>query len=195
MADLQNALDVLDLGTYKPGSGQVVWWEYYDRAVIANATREHSYFQTPINQGGKNKADTNFPLAGLMPSTEKMAVMYLMYSYIPHAAMSHATYQLWLNMIAQTTIEANIRGIKDVMEYTLVSAFSPAMPAVLLGAGVGDQALGQTQFNAIYELEIEIVLAANTNFTFDLIHHTPANAALDADKLFLSMIGPKAYLS
>jgi len=98
-------------------------------------------------------------------------------------------------MIAQTTIEANIRGIKDVMEYTLVSAFSPAFPALVTGAAAGDQALGRTQFNAIYELEIEIVLAANTNFTFDLIHHTPANTALDDDKLFLSLIGPKAYLS
>ena len=195
MPELQSALNALEVGTYKPGSGQVVWWEYYDRIIIDTAVTEHSFFQTPINQAGKNKSDTNFPLAALMPSTEKMAVMYLMFSYIPHAAMAHATYQLWLDMIKSTTIVANIRGIKDVMEYTLVSAFSPAMPAIVLGAGVGDQAMGRTQFNAIYELEIEIVLAAQTNFTFDLTHHIAANTALDDDELYLSMIGPKAYLS
>lgn len=195
MPDLQNALAALDSGTYKPGSGQVVWWEYYDRVILDSAQREYSFFQTPINQGGKDKSDTNFPLAGLMPNTEKMAVMYLMYSYIPHAAMAQATYQFWLNMIKATTITANIKGIKDVMEYTLVSAFSPAMPGIITGAVAGDQALGRTQFNAIYELEIEIVLAANTNFTFDLVHHTAPNAALDDDELYFSMIGPKAYLS
>ncbi len=81
------------------------------------------------------------------------------------------------------------------MEYTLISAFSPAFPGVVTGGAVGDQALGRSQFNAIYELEIEIVLAANTNFTFDLVHHTAANAALDDDELYFSMIGPKAYLS
>lgn len=195
MADLNRAIDALEVGTYKPGSGQVVWWEYYDRYVLATANQAYAYFQIPVNQGGKDLSDTNFPLAGLIPSTEKMAVMYLMFSYVPHAAMAHATYQFFLDFLKDTTIAYDIRGIKDVMQITMLSAFSPAMPGVVLGAGVGDQAMGRTQFNAIYELELEVVLAANTNFNIILTHHTPANTALDDDELYISMIGPKAYLS
>jgi len=197
MADINKALQALEIGTYQPGSGQIVWWEYYDRFAIDGTTPvvNYSFFAIPLGQGGKNLADTNFPLAALMPNSEKMAVMYLSLSYWPHALLAQATYQLALDMMAETTLEFNIRGIKDVFQANLISVFGNPFPALVSGAAAGDQVVARSKFQAIYELEIEIVLAANTNFTVDLTHHVAPNAALDDDLLQLSLIGPKVYTS
>lgn len=152
MADFQRAMAFLESGTYQPGTIENRHWDYYDRAVLVSTTSRYQFFKTPEGQDGKTRSDTNFPLAGQMPESERMAVMYLEFCFIPDEVVAQATYLEVLNLFKNSYLEFSIQNKSPMLQIPLHSAFGSVMPAIVAGALAGDQAFVRDPLRSCYEL-------------------------------------------
>ena len=195
MANFERAMAFLQSGTYQPGTLEYKHWDYYDRAVMVSTTQKYQFFMVPNGQGGKQTSDTNFPIAGQMPDSERMAVMYLGFSFFPDELMAQATFLLWKAVLVNSYIEVSIHNKSPMLQLPLHAAFGEAMPAIITGAAAGDHVMGRTQIHHIYPLDIEIPLQAKATFKIEWIHDAAPNAALDDYELYIHMIGPRWHMS
>lgn len=197
MADLMRSMRFLETGTFQPGTLEYKWWEYYDRIVLANATAPDGYkfFSTVDGQGGKNKSDTNWQIANQMPESERMAVMYFCFYYIPLEVRTQAEFQLFVDLLKTAYFSFTVYNKSAICEFPLMVPFGNPIPMQVLGAGVGDQNLSRAQFSGCYELGIEIPLASKTTINTGITFGAATPAALDGDEIYFSMVGPKWSLS
>jgi hypothetical protein len=194
--NLQRAMDFLQSGTFQPGTIEYKWWEYYDRIVLANATAPNNYkfFAIPQGQGGKGYADTNWQVANQMPESERMAVMYFCFYYIPAEARTQAEFQKIVDLMKTAYFNFSVYNKPSMIQFPLAVAFSSYMPVQVGGAAAGDQNISRTAISGCYELGIEIPLAAKTTLSAEIIFAAATDADLDGDKIILSMVGPKYNL-
>ena len=189
MPQVNNALRRLEQGTYNENEGEILWWSYYDRVTLAAATLSHSFFTTPLGQGGKTLAMTNFPSANQMPQAQNFEVRALEMYYVPDAAKAHADIQLVLDAFATAYLEFNITNKSAQLQIPLTQLMGSAMPMIALGAGAGDQWTARSQYSGVWETPIEIVLSAKTNFNVDIVFTAAHNASLDGDFIYISLLG------
>jgi hypothetical protein len=195
MADFQRAMRFLETGTFQPGTLDYKWWEYYDRAILAAATVRHQFFAVPEGQGGKTKVDTNWQVANQVPESERMAVMYFCFYYIPFEIRTQGEWTQIVDILKECYFQFTVYNKSPMIEFPLAIAFGNTMPVQVTGAIVGDQNLSRSRFNGIYELGIEIPLAAKTTIKAEIVFDTAHSADLDGDKIIFSMVGPKWQLS
>lgn len=193
MADFQRAMRFLETGTFQPGTLEYKWWEYYDRIILANATAPDNYkfFATPEGQGGKSKADTNWQIANQMPESERMAVFFLCFYYIPFEIRTQAEYQKIINLMKTAVFTFSVYNKPALIEFPLAMAFGTHAPLNVSGAAAGDQLMSRQVWNGCYELGIEIPLAAKTTVSAGINFGAATDADLDGDKIILSLVGPK----
>jgi len=193
MADFQRAMRFLESGTFQPGTLEYKWFEYYDRIVLLNATAPNNYrfFSQPEGTAGKDKADTNWQVANQMPESERMAVFYFCFYYIPYEIRTQAEYQLILNLLKTAYFSFTVYNKAPMIEFPLAVAFGTTAPLNITGAAAGDQNMSRSIWNGCYELGIEIPLAAKTTITAQITFGAATDALLDNDKIIFSMVGPK----
>lgn len=194
MADLQRAMEFLNAGTFDPAAAlNLKWWEYYDRIVLLNATAPNNYkfFSVPLGQGGKSLADTNWRVGNQMPESERMAVMYFCFYYIPYEIRTQAEYQKIIDLMKTAYFNFSVYNQPSVIQFPMAVAFSTHMPLNVTGAAAGDQILARCALNGCYELGVEIPIAARTTVTAEIVFAAATDADLDNDKIIFSMVGPK----
>lgn len=194
MADLQRAMRFLESGTYEPGALEYLWWEYYDRIILLNATAPNNYrfFSIPEGQGGKDRSDTNWQNANQLSNSERMAVMYLCFYYIPYEARTQAEYQKILDLFKTAYFTFKIQDKGTIIEFPLCVAFGTHSPLLVLSApNAGDQLMSRQVWNGCYELGIEIPLNSSVTINVSITFAAATDADLDNDKIFLSLVGPR----
>lgn len=194
MANFKRAMDFLQSGTFQPGTLDYKWWEYYDRIVLLNATAPNNYkfFSVPEGQGGKDKSDTNWQVANQMPESERMAVFYFCFYYIPYEARTQAEYQKILDLFKTAYFQFQVYNKSPMLEFPLAIAFKSHFPVLVLSApNAGDQLVSRSILDGCYPLEIEIPLAAKTTINAQIVFSAATDADLDNDKIIFSMVGPK----
>lgn len=190
-----SALQQLQQGTYNPKSGQLLWWSYYDRAILANATLQHTFFIIPVGQGGKTRADTNFPTAGSIPQGFNFEVHGIEVYYTPDEIRTQAEYDLILEMMRDTYLQLIVEGKSPQLELTLTQLFGSPFPVNVTGAAAGDYIGMRSMAKGCFELPVIIPLAAETNFRVEMTHTVAVNAGLDGDEILLSLVGNLVTLS
>lgn len=193
MSKFQNAMDFLQSGTFQPGTLEYKWWEYYDRAILAVGTTRYQFFSVPLGQGGKTEADTNWQISNQMPESERMAVFYLCFYYIPLEIRTQGELQNITDILKHAWFQFKVYNKAPAVQFPLAVAFGNAMPVLVTGAAAGDQLMSRAMFNGAYELggEAWIPLAAKTTLSVEINFDTAVNTALDGDKIIFSMVGPK----
>jgi len=183
------ALEKLRQGTYDPASGQIRWWTYYDRAIMAAATLEHTYFAVPKGQGGKTLADTNMPNAALMPQGHNFEIHAIEAFYVADGAKTQAEYQNVIDMMRDTYLQFEIEALANQLQLPIQVLFGNPMPQVVTGAAAGDQVTSRAQYKGMWELPVPIVLAAETSWRITMTHTVAVNASLADDELMISLVG------
>jgi len=183
----------LESGTFQPGTMEYKWWEYYDRIILLNATAPNNYkfFAVPEGQGGKDRSQTNWQIANQMPESERMAVMYLCFYYIPYEGRTQAEYQKIVDLMKTAYFQLSVYNKPPMIEFPLAVAFSTHAPLLVGGAAAGDALMSRSIWNGCYELGIEIPLAAKTTVSAQIVFGAATDSDLDNDKIFFSMVGPK----
>ena len=179
----------INKGTFNPQTGQGLWWSYYDRAILLSTTLIHRLFTEKLG-GVKTLADTNFPAAGEMPSSQKQTIMAIEIWMYFAAAFTQALYQNFIDMCRNTTLTFTITNKSPQLQIPLTQAFGLNVPNVITGGVVGDQGTIQNTVNNVFELPIPIVLQAQTPFSVDIEHHTAPSANIDAMKIYVANVGP-----
>lgn len=180
----------LNTGTFDPNKGQALNWIYYDRQVLdAAGNLTTRLFTVPLG-GAKTLSDTNFPGAGIFPSTQKQEIWALEFWFVKAANFTHAIYQNFLDYLATTTLVFFISDKSPQLQLPLYRAFGLSAPNIVTGAQAGDQVLARDPFEAVYELAIEITLQALTPFHIDLVQDQASDVALNDAKMYVGMGGP-----
>ena len=192
----QAAMDFLQRGTFQPGTLEYKWWEYYDRIILDGTTpvTRYPFFSVPLGQGGKTEADTNWQIANQMPESERMAVFYLCFYYIPLEIRTQGELQEITNLLKTGWFQFKVYNKAPMVQFPLAVAFGNSMPVLTSGAAAGDQLMSRSLFNGTYELGADawIPLAAKTTVQVEINLDTPiGDANLDGDKIIFSMVGPK----
>lgn len=189
--DFQRAMAFLESGTYQPGTLENRHWDYYDRAILSSGTQRYQFYKVPNGQAGKGYSDTNFPLAGQMPESERMVVLYFETCFVPNEVVSQATWLEIINLFKNSYIEFSILNKAPMIQIPLHSLFGSVMPMIIAGAAAGDQAFIRDPLRSCYELDVEIPLASKSTFKAEWIHDTAPAAALDDYELYFHMVGPR----
>lgn len=190
--NFERAIAFLESGTFQPGTLDMVWWEYYDRIILANATTRHQFFAVPLGQGGKTESDTNWQIANQMPESEKFVAMYLCFYYISEVApISQAVYQNIVDLMKNGWFQLRVYNKAPWVQFPLAIAFGNHMPLAVTGGAAGDQISSRSIINGVYELPVEIPLAAKTTVNVEINFTTASAAGLDGDEIYFSMSGIK----
>lgn len=183
-------LQALEQGTYNPapGAGQKLWWSYYDSFIMAAATTENRMFTIPLGQGGKNLSDTNLLAAGQIPQGQRLVIKAIEMYYISNATKSQAAWQNLIAMFRDTTGVFNISGKSQQLELNITQLMGNPIQGIITNV-TADMMTSRSSYTGVWELPVPIVLAAQTVFDFTVTHHTAANATLDGDIFFISLVG------
>lgn len=184
-------MDYFDSGTYAKGKGQTLWWSFYDRAILLNATLRHLLFIIPNGQGTplKNLSDTNMTAAGQLPAEHKFMIRGIEIYYHATTAFTGATYQNFLDMLRTTTLTFHITSLSDQLQLNLLQLFGANLPQLINSVAGADQSMAVSQYKGTWELPIPITIAAKTGFDVEIQHFAAPNAALDADRIIISLVG------
>lgn len=188
---MPTAYQMLHEGTYDPLNGEVREWSYWDTFTLAAGTNEFTLFSIPKGQGGKKFADTNFPLAGVIPDYMTFAADAIQMIVIPNAVLSQANYFNYLAFLEQTTIYLDIENKADMWRFTLAEVMGVTDPLIVTGAAAGDQLSARAPSKGLRPLFVPSVFAANTPMNVVVSLDTASNAALDDFKIKVIMKGAK----
>lgn len=187
-----NALMQMDTGTYK-GSGDVIDFSLYDTAELAAATTEYRMFQVPRGQGGKGLQDTNMQAGGQLPVGQKLYVKAIKVQYLADAALD-AAHKLALNtFLFNASLNFFIEGKDTYGRWPLAEIFGVPMLADQTTATV--DAISTGRFVGILPLNLPIILASQVSFSVNLEANGAGAAALDGDKIKVSLAGILKRLS
>jgi len=187
--EVRSALRAMEEGAYNTEMGELLWWSYYDTLLLEVATLEYSFFSTPLGQGGKTKAETNFPAANQMPQAQKLEVRAIELFYIPQAAKSQAEAQNIINAFRTGWLEFDFTNKAPLVQLPLPQLMGAAFPIIVSGAAAGDQAYGRSEYTGVWESPVEIILPAKSNFSVNIVFNTALDASLEGDKLQISLVG------
>jgi hypothetical protein len=185
----------LQAGTYQPGGvGEDKTFPYYSRYTVANDTVRTTLFSTQLGGTNFTRLDqTNMPLGGQIPSSQRLVVKGVGIAYVGGAAKADANIiaiQKWLHT---TALEVSIQDKAPIFQARLsfllgvaISLFSDpttaAEPVVFTL---------RNDLRPIFLLEKPIILAAQTPFKVDIVPGVAIGAqqATDGDFVDVTLFG------
>lgn len=179
----------LEGGTYKPGSGQILEWTYYDRFTLAAATQKFKMFQEAINQGNKTLADTNMIRGGAIPQAQHFVIHNIFCSLYPNANEAVGDWPDITNFLQETVLEFNIANKSPQGQWTLDEIFGSALPGAFDVSTPASEIIARSPFSGHKPLNEPIVLAAQTTFDVTVELLTASDAALDGFKFRVNLQG------
>ena len=185
------ALDKLGLGSYGT-TGELLYWEYTDRATLSSTTTAYDLFMNPAGQGGKTAGDTNVVSTGQIPQGQHFTVKALHLEYNAVGAAITTTSDIlaiaaWLD---GAVMEVSINNKYPILQVPLSRVLGTSfMSATDLASGSGVN----TQFgifNGKFSLAgRDIVLAALTSYKVHINVITPSLASRNGDTFRISLAG------
>ena len=185
----ESALRRLEAGTYNEAEGEILWWPYYDAVDLATGGTDYSFFSTPLGQAGKKLDVTNFPAANQMPQAQNFEVRAIEMYYIPSAAKSIAELQEIQDAFKEGYFLFGIQNKADQLQLPLTQFMGASFPLHVTGGTAGDQLTSRSRYNGVWETPVEIILAAKVNFNCEIKFTTGLNAALNGDRILISLVG------
>jgi len=176
-------------GTYGAG-GEKIDWSYWDTLTLAAATAAFRLFVNPVGSGGKTLADTNMTSSGSMPQGQHFTVHAIKLFYVTHAAVATAAVQALYSYLRNTTLDIVIPGKYSMGQWTLLEVMGAASLVALTPTAAGDNIpLISPRYHGVFPLNTPLVLAALTPFEVQINCQAASGAALDGDKLVVSLNG------
>lgn len=183
------AIDVLQQGTYG-ASGEKLDWSYYDRVVLASTTTVNRLFTVQLGASGKTLADTNLTQSGQIPQGQKFTIGAIKVSYVTNGARATANVQMIYDVLKNTSVQFIIPNKGPMGQWVLWELMGAASLIALTPTAAGDNIpLIQPRYHGIFPLNTKLTLAALTPFYVEVTHHTATNAALDNDRIYISLAG------
>jgi hypothetical protein len=185
----RNAIDTLQKGTYG-NTGEKLDWSYYDREVLASTVLTTRLFTVPLGQSSKTLTDTNLTSAGSIPQGQLLNIKAVKVAYVTNAARATANVQMIYDVFKNTAVEIIIPNKGPMGQWCLWELLGSATLIALTPTAAGDNIpLIQPRYHGIYPLSTPLTLAALTPFYVQLTHTTASNAALDNDRIYVSLAG------
>jgi len=175
-----DAINNMQKGSYGT-SGEVFHSSLWDTFTLASTVLQNKLFAVPINQGSpaKTEADTNMLLAGVMPNAQKMIVSGIKLQIVGLDGMTDVQMHRLYTVLTSTTAKIEIPG-KDNLGLFCLSEIIGASLMLPQGATYNNAALNSTSG---FKLSVPIILAANTPFAVNIVHHAAPSAYLDGVKI------------
>jgi len=184
-----SVLNRLQRGTFGSG-GEKLDWSYWDTFVLSTATSVFRLFVNPLGAGGKTLSDTNMTSSGQMPQGQHFTIHALKLFYIGNAAAATADVNTYYAYLRATTLEFIIPGKYTVGQWTLMELMGASSLFALTPTAAGDNIpLIQPRFHGVFPLNTPITLAALTPFEVQVTCQVASGAALDGDRLCVSLNG------
>lgn len=184
-------LQDLQAGTYGSG-GELLDWSYYDTATLVSTTLTHRLFTIPLGGGTPQKTlnVTNMTAGGQIPQGQNFTVHALKILYTTATAFATADVQSFYSMLKNTTVEIILPGKDSMGTWVLQELLGLSVAAAVIPTVGGDNLdFATPRYHGVFPLNIPLVLAALTPFELRVIHHVAAAAALDNDRLQITLSG------
>lgn len=179
-----------DKGAYSSSASEKLEWSYYDTVSLVSTTLVHRYFVNPIGSGGKTLADTNFTLAGQLPQGQNFTFHAIKVFYWADAQYATANILQFYQLLYETTVEIIITGKDSMGTWTLIELLGASTLTGLTPTVGGDnEPIILPSFKGIYPLNIPIQIGGTGSIELRMTHQVAPNAALDGDKVRLSLQG------
>jgi len=184
-------LQRLQTGTYS-SKGERLDWSYYDTAIMKNALGVTTYrlFTQGIGQADptgvtKTLDLTNMKTSGIMPQNQHFKIKAIRLSYHTHATLLTAL-EIF-NVMQKTVLEISINGKDASYQKVLADIMGIPLSSEITLAATYAQSTGR--YLGVDVLNKPITLAANVPFEVDVKLIAASAAALDADRLRVSLQG------
>lgn len=184
----------LDEGTYRAGGGEIKTWDYFGQYTIAAATADYSVFANAAGSPNFTRIDqANLPLAGQIPSSQKLVIKGFGLEYVGGAAKADANTIAIRKWLATTVLQFGIQDKSPMLQMRLSRMMGLSLGLFSDPTTAAEPVFATTREVAspVFMLERPITLAAQTPFTC-LIRPGVAAAAqqvTDGDILYVSLIG------
>jgi hypothetical protein len=183
----------LDEGTYLKEGGEIRSWSYFSRYAMVNNTTEAKIFSQKLGDVGFTRIDqTNLPLGGLIPTSQRMDVKGFSLRYQSGAAKSSVKAQDILNWLATTVLQFNITDKIPMFQMRIASLMGIVIPMIQTDAAVNIFInTVMTAAKPVFMLERKIVLASQTPYSVSILPGVAASAANvgDGDFLDVGLVG------
>lgn len=184
-----NAIDTLQQGTYG-SQGEKLDWSYYDREVLSSTVLVTRLFTSQLGAGGKTLADTNLTQSGQIPQGQRFTIRAIKVGYVSNAVRATVNVQSIYDVFKNTSLQIIIPNKGPMGQWTLWELLGAATLIALTPTAAGDNIpLISPRYHGVFPLNQPITLAALTPFYVELTHHVATAAALDSDKIFVSLAG------
>lgn len=203
MVDLRKgyyeAIASLQTGTYK-GSGDVIDWSFYDRFTLLSTVLEHQMFSVgigqvdPVTAVRKTLADTNMIGTQIVPQGAKHYVRAIKEFYQAFATRTEAQVLNIYNLLTESVLNVSIFGKATYGQWGLdeIMGLCTAVNGVAATSG---SLLSTGRYVGILPLNLPLVIASQVQFNLDVREFTASAAAIDSDKVKISLPGILERLS
>jgi len=184
------ALDKLQRGTFS-NVGERVAWSYYDTATLAVATTVFKMFTVPLGSGGKTLDLTNFTGNGALPQGQHLTIRGFRVMYRSITVSNTAGALAILQTLDNTTLEFGIQNKAPMYQATLAEMCGLPLSLITTPTVAGDNTVLASRgiYNGYIPLEVPLVLAALTPFSFTLTHQAATAAGQAGDRIRVSLVG------
>ena len=195
-----NAQAELASGTYM-AVGEKLDWSYYDTQILQVANLSHTYMTQgvgkPFTTGAiKTIADSNI-LSENLPEGLKFTIKAIKIFYLSAITKTSAALLEWFQLMHQGVLTFKIANKDAIWQTTLAEAISLNTAIIHHPAVAGDNDTNG-QMNIIrsaYPINVDIVIAARTNWKILLEHTVAPGATVANDRLKISCQGILERLS
>jgi hypothetical protein len=178
-------------------TGEKLDWSYYDTYSLLSTLLTVRLFTVPLG-GGANKtlADTNLETAGMIPQAQRLTIKAIKLIYTSDAALVTADIQFLYSLLDTTSLTFKMTGKDSLLTIKLNELVGSCLNAAVIPTVAGDNLpFIAPLFRGVFKLNIPIVLAALAPFDLRIEHHTAPNAALDGNRIQISLNGRLERLS
>jgi hypothetical protein len=186
---MPQAIDRLQRGTFG-ASGEKLDWSYYDRVVLVSTTTTTRLFTVQLGASGKTLADTNLTQSGQIPQGQLFRIKSIKTFYVTNATRATANVQMIYDVLKNTSVQIIIPNKGPMGQWSLMELMGASTLIAVTPTAAGDNIpVIQPRYHGIFPLNIPMTLAALTPFYVEVTHHTAPNAALNDDRIYVSLSG------
>jgi len=181
---------------YSKTAAEILDWTYYDTYKLVAAATTYTFFAVPLGQAGKNLADTNWELSGVLPQGQQFTVFVIKPIFLSTAALADANIQAYYNFLFDTTVEIRITGKDSLGTWTLAEIMGMSSMVQATPTVAGDNVpLNTPNFKGIFPLNVPLKVGANQTLKVECTFFTPIAAGLADCYLRMCMQGKLKRLS
>lgn len=201
VAKFRNAMAQMAQGTYKD-QGDLIDYSLYDTAQLLSTVLDHRLFTVgvgqvdPVSAARKNFSDTDVEGNVGLPTGQKLMIQYIKVMYVADAVKTSAQMHNLYTTLNQTVFNFGISGKDTYGRWTLTEMFNLPFSQMIADAATNyTSPASMGRCLGIFPLQLPIVLASLTTFNVTLTHTVAPNAALDGDRIIVSLCGALGRLS